>query len=51
MFPKALIMCFYSLAKLFCSEIDVGNRRETFYFGKWVRWEQDFVKLFFVNFF
>ena len=50
MFPEALIMCFDSLTKLFCLTIDIGYKRESFYFGKWVRWERDFVKLFF-NFF
>ena len=47
MFLEALIMCFDALSKLFCSAIDVGDRRESFYFGKWVRWERDFVKLLF----
>ena len=47
MFPKALIVCFYPLTKLFCSAIYIRDRRESFYFGKWVRWEWDFVKLFF----
>ena len=51
MFPEALIVCFDSLTKLFCSAINIGDRRESFYFGKWVRWEWDFVKLFFFNFF
>ena len=50
MFSKALIVSFYSLMKLFCSVIDIGDRRESCYFRKWVRWEWDFVKLFF-NFF
>ena len=36
-------MCFDSMTKLFCSAIDIGDRRESFYFGKWVRWERDFV--------
>ena len=50
MFSKALVVCFDSLSKLFCPTIDVGDRRKSFYFGKWVRWKWDFMKLFF-NFF
>ena len=51
MCPKALIVCFNSLLKLFCSPVDVGDGRKSIYFRKWVRWEWDFVKLFFFNFF
>ena len=50
MFPEALIVHFDSLSKLFCSLVDVGDGRKSFYFWKWVRWEWDFMRLFF-NFF
>ena len=46
-FLKTLIMSFYSLTKLLGSPIDIRNTGESFYFRKWVRWEWDFMKLFF----
>ena len=46
MFPKTLIVSFYALTKLCGSSIDIGNARESWYFGMWVWWEWDFMKFF-----
>ena len=47
MFPKALIVSFYSLTKFCRSGINIRNAGESWYFGKWVRWKWDFMKFFF----